>query len=65
VDDGLSVAPQYRWWEDDAGHALRFGCLLRLEVCRARVSQYVLKAGGCVTTGGARGIIVDVASRES
>jgi hypothetical protein len=41
---GLSVVPQNRREdEDDAGHALRFNGLLRVEASRARVSQFASK----------------------
>jgi hypothetical protein len=46
-------------------HALRSGGLLRLEASRARVFQSSLKTGGDATTGGACGIIAEVALRES
>jgi hypothetical protein len=49
----------------DAGHALRSGSLLRLEASRARVSQSGLKTGRGVMTGGAHGIITEVASSGS
>jgi hypothetical protein len=58
----LSVEPQNRWWEDDVGHALRSGGLLRLEASYARVSQSSLKTGGGAATGGARGTITEVVS---
>jgi hypothetical protein len=47
------------------GHTLRSGGLIRLEASHARVSQSGLKTGGCATTGGARGITVEVASGSS
>jgi hypothetical protein len=47
------------------GHVLRSSSLLLMEVSRARVSQSGLKTGGCVTAGGARDTIVEVASRTS
>jgi hypothetical protein len=59
---GLSVAPQNRRRDYGAGHASRFGGLLRLEVNRARVFQSSLKTSGGATAGGARGTIVDVTS---
>jgi hypothetical protein len=43
------------------GHASRSSSLLLVEASRARVSQSDLKIGGGVTTGGARGTIVEVA----
>jgi hypothetical protein len=46
-------------------HASRSDGLLRLEVSRTRVSQYGLKTGGGATTGGACGVIVEVASGSS
>jgi hypothetical protein len=47
------------------GHALRSSGLLRVEASLARVSQSGLKTGRGVTTGGARGTIAEVASKES
>jgi hypothetical protein len=41
--DGLSVVPQNRWVEDDAGHVLRSSGLLHLEASWARVSQFASK----------------------
>jgi hypothetical protein len=46
-------------------HALRSSGLLRVEASLARVSQSDLKTGGDATTGGASGIIVDVALEAS
>jgi hypothetical protein len=43
-------------------HASRSSGLLHVEVSRARVSQFGLKTGRGVTTGGARGTIAEVAS---
>jgi hypothetical protein len=44
---GLSVVPQNQWeYEDGAGHTLRSSGMLRLEACRARVSQSGLMTGG-------------------
>jgi hypothetical protein len=65
VGFSLSVVPQNRQREDDAGHASRSGRLLHLEVSRARVSQSDHKTGGDVTTGDAHGIIAEVTLRES
>jgi hypothetical protein len=65
ADFSLSVEPQNRCRVDDAGHTLRFGGLLHLEVSRTRVSQSDLKTGEGVTTSGACGIIAKVASRRS
>jgi hypothetical protein len=47
------------------GHASRSSGLLRVEASLARVSQSGLKTGGCVTTAGAHGTIVKVASEAS
>jgi hypothetical protein len=47
------------------GHALRFGDLFCLEASHVRVSQSGLKTGGDAMTGGARVIIVEVASSGS
>jgi hypothetical protein len=58
----LSVAPQNRQMEVDAGHASRSSGLLRMKASLARVSQSVLKTSGCVMTGGAHGTIAEVAS---
>jgi hypothetical protein len=62
VDDGLSVAPQNQRREDGVGHILRYDGLLRLEASYTMVSQSGIKTGGDVTTGDARGIIVEVTS---
>jgi hypothetical protein len=62
VGFGLSVAPQNQRREVGAGHASRSSSLLGVEASLARVSQSGLKTGGGVTTGGARGTIVEVAS---
>jgi hypothetical protein len=62
VSFSLSVAPQNRWREEDAGHTLRSGDLLRLEASRARVSQSGLKIGGGATSGGAPTTIAEVTS---
>jgi hypothetical protein len=61
----LSVAPQNRWMEVDAGDALRSSSLLRVEASLTRVFQSGLKTDGGVTAGGARGTIVGVASEAS
>jgi hypothetical protein len=58
----LSVAPQNRRREDGMGHTSRSHGLLRQEASHARLSQSSLKTGGDTTTGGARGIIVEVPS---
>jgi hypothetical protein len=47
------------------GHASRSSDLFRAEESRARVSYSGLKTGVGVMAGGARGIIVEVASRSS
>jgi hypothetical protein len=65
VGFGLSVAPQNRWREVSAGHASRSSGLLHMEASLARVSQSVLKTGGGMTMGGARGTITEVASEAS
>jgi hypothetical protein len=44
------------------GYVLRSSGLLHLKASRARVSQSDLKIGRCAMTGGARGIITEVAS---
>jgi hypothetical protein len=62
---GLSVAPQNQWREVGAGHASRSSSLLDVEVSLARISQSGLKTSGCVTIGGARGTIAEVASEAS
>jgi hypothetical protein len=65
VGFGLSVAPQNRWREVNAGHTLRSSGLLHVEASLARVSQSGLKTGGGVTAGGACGTIAEVASEAS
>jgi hypothetical protein len=65
VGYGLSVAPQNRWREVDAGHASRSSGLLHVEGSLAKVSQSGLKTGGGTTMGGARGTIMKVASEVS
>jgi hypothetical protein len=60
------VTPQNRQEDEDGvGHALRCSGLLHVEASWARVSQSGLKIGGGAMAGGARGTIVDVASRSS
>jgi hypothetical protein len=61
----LSVVPQNRWRDVNAGHVSRSSGLLHVEVRLARVSQSGLKTGGGATTGGARGIITNVTSESS
>jgi hypothetical protein len=56
----LSVVPQIRQREDDAGHVSRSGGLLRLEASHARVSLSDLKTGAGATAGGACGTIMEV-----
>jgi hypothetical protein len=65
VGFGLSVAPQNRRKEVDAGHTLRSSGLLHVKVSLARVSQSGLKIGGGAAAGGARGTITKVASEAS
>jgi hypothetical protein len=62
---GLSVAPQNRWREVDAGHTLRSSSLLRIEASWVRVSQSGLITGGCAMVGGARGTITEVTLESS
>jgi hypothetical protein len=64
VGFGLSVAPQNRRREVDAGHTVRSNGLLHVEASLARVSQSGPKTGGGTTTGGARNIIAEVVSEE-
>jgi hypothetical protein len=47
------------------GHTSRSSSLLDVEVSPDRVSESGLKTGGCATTSGARGTIVEVASEAS
>ena len=47
------------------GHASRSSSLLGVEASLARVSQSDLKTGGGVTTVGARGTIMEIASETS
>jgi hypothetical protein len=65
VGFGLSVAPQNRQREVDAGHTSKSSGLLHVEASLARVSQSGLKTGGVITVGGARGTIVEVVSEAS
>jgi hypothetical protein len=65
VNFGLSVVPQNRWREVDAGHASRSSGLFGMEASLARVFQSGLKTRGGATTGGAHGIITEVASEAS
>jgi hypothetical protein len=65
VGFGLSVAPQNRQREVGVIHALRSSGLLHVEASLATIFQSGLKTGGGVTTGGACGTIVEVASEAS
>jgi hypothetical protein len=65
VGFGLSVAPQNQRREVDVGHTSRSSSLLHVEASPARVFQSGLKSGGGATTGGACGIITEVASEAS
>jgi hypothetical protein len=65
VSFNLSVAPQNRRRVVGAGHASKSNDLLHVKVSLVRVSQSGLKTGGYVTTSGARGTIVEVASETS
>jgi hypothetical protein len=47
------------------GQTSRSSGLLHVEASLARVSQYGMKTGGCVTAGGARGTIAEVVSEAS
>jgi hypothetical protein len=58
----LSVAPQNRRREVDAGHASRSSSLLGVKANLVRVFQSGMKTGGGATTGGARDTIAQVAS---
>jgi hypothetical protein len=58
---GLSIAPQNQRREVGVGHMSRSSGLLHMEVSRARVSQSSLKTGGGATTGGACGMIMEIA----
>jgi hypothetical protein len=59
---GLLIVPQNQRREVSAGHTSRSSGLLHVEVSHARISQSSFKTGGGATTGGARGIIMEVAS---
>jgi hypothetical protein len=56
----LLIAPQNRRGEDGVGHVSRSDGLFRLEASCSRVSESGLMTGGGVTTGGARGTIMEV-----
>jgi hypothetical protein len=62
---GLSVAPQNRGREVNAGHASRSSGLLYVEESLASVFQSGLKIDGGATTGDARGTIAEVVSEAS
>jgi hypothetical protein len=62
---GLSVAPQNRWREVNAGHASRSSGLLGVEASLARVSQSGVKTGVGAMAGGSRSTIAEVASKAS
>jgi hypothetical protein len=61
----LSVAPQNRRREVDAGHASRSSSLLYVKASLARIFQSGLKTDGGAMTGGARDTIAEVASEAS
>jgi hypothetical protein len=65
VGFSLSVAPQNRWREVNAGHASRSSGLVCVEASMARVSQSGLETGGGTTARGAPGTILEVASEAS
>jgi hypothetical protein len=65
VDFNFSVASQNRRREVGTGHTSRSSGLLHVEGSLARVSQFGLKTGGGVMTGGARGTIVEITSEVS
>jgi hypothetical protein len=46
-------------------HASRFSGLLHVKTSCARVSQSILKTGGSITAGGARGIIAEIVLSSS
>jgi hypothetical protein len=61
----LSVVPRNRQEDASVGHSVRSSDLLHVEASLARVSLSGLKTGGGVTVGGARGTIIEVASKSS
>jgi hypothetical protein len=65
VGFSLSVASENQRREVGARHVSRSSGLLRVETYLARVSQSGLKTGRSATAGGARGTIVEVASKAS
>jgi hypothetical protein len=62
---GLSVVPQNRQSEVNAGHASRSSGLLHMKASLARVFQSGLKIARGAMTGGARDTITEVASEAS
>jgi hypothetical protein len=62
---GLSVVPQNRQKEVDAGRGSRSSGLLRMEASLARVYQSGLNIRGGATMDGAHDTIVEVASDAS
>jgi hypothetical protein len=62
---GLSVPPQNRREGDGVVHASRSSSLFHVKASRAMIFQSDLKTGGGVTTGNARGTIVEVTLRSS
>jgi hypothetical protein len=65
VGFGLSVVAQNRRREVNTGYASRSSGLLHVEASLSRVSQSGLKTDGDATAGGARGTIVEVASKAN
>jgi hypothetical protein len=65
VSFDLSVTPQNRRREADAGDASRPRGLLRVKASLTSVYQYGLKTDDDATTGGAHGSIAEVASEAS
>jgi hypothetical protein len=65
VSFGLLVAPQNRRRKVSVEHASRSSALFHVKASQDKVFQSGLKTDGDTTTGGARGIIMDVASESS
>jgi hypothetical protein len=65
VGFGLSITPQNRRGEVNAGHTSRSSGLLHVEESLARVSQSGLKTDRGAMTGGTRGTITEVVSEAS
>jgi hypothetical protein len=65
ADFGLSVAPQNQRREVSVGHTSRSSGLIRMEASLTKIFQSGLKTGRGATVGGARDIIVEVASETS